>query len=182
MKSLASLLLSILVCVSANAAAIATGKPLPPLNVADKGEVIMNGKDYNWQPWSTDKATGTVHVIQYMAARASTQDMNKPFTDALAASAFPRDKYTSVTLVNMDDAMWGTSGLVPGELKKNKKLYPHERLIADAKGDGQKTWGLKKESSAIIVLDKQGNVVFFKDGALTPQEVQTTIKQIESLL
>ena len=58
----------------------------------------------------------------------------------------------------------------------------HERLIADAKGDGQKTWGLKKESSAIIVLDKQGNVVFFKDGALTPQEVQATIKQIESLL
>jgi len=182
MKLLASLFFSFLVAISANAAAITTGKPLPQLDVADKGEVVPQGSEFTWQPWSTSKVPGTVHVIQYLAARASTQDMNKPFTDALTARALPRDKYMSVTLVNMDDAMWGTSGLVPGELKKNKKLHPQDRLIADAKGDGRKTWDLKKESSAIIVLDKQGNVVFFKDGSLTKEEIDSTLKLIESAL
>jgi predicted transcriptional regulator len=39
----------------------------------------------------------------------------------------------------------------------------------------RKAWQLEEESSAIIVLDKEGRVQWAKDGALTQEEVQQVL-------
>jgi uncharacterized protein len=182
MRIFTTLVFCLVTSLAANASAIATGNALPALTVSSKGEVRLADGKFSWQPWTSTNLNGQVYVIQYLAARQSTSTMNEQFADALTARAFPGDKYAYITLVNMDDAMWGTSGFVPGKLEETKKQHPDHVLVADAKGDGRKTWDLNKESSAIIVLDKAGKVVFFKDGALTKDEIDSTLKLIESLL
>ncbi|MEF1307831.1 YtfJ family protein, partial [Vibrio owensii] len=41
------------------------------------------------------------------------------------------------------------------------------------------SWALKEESSAIIVQDKQGKVLFIKEGALTPDEITQVLGLIK---
>ncbi|HGJ5864729.1 MAG TPA: YtfJ family protein [Arsenophonus nasoniae] len=55
-------------------------------------------------------------------------------------------------------------------------------MIVDNNGVVKKTWQLKPKSSTIIVLNKNGNVLFAKDGALTSEETNKVIKLIETQL
>ncbi|MFT2509561.1 YtfJ family protein, partial [Escherichia coli] len=43
-------------------------------------------------------------------------------------------------------------------------------------------WQLDEESSAVVVLDKDGRVQWAKDGALTPEEVQQVMGLLQKLL
>jgi len=180
MKSLAIATLCFFVSFAAQAANITVGAPLPALAIAEKGELAKKGDDFSFQPWSSASLPGKVVVVQYLAARLTASKMNEPFTDALRAANFSDEKYLSTTIINSDDAMWGTSGMVDGELKSSSKKYPHASLINDAKGSGLKAWELKKEGSAIAVLDKTGKVIFFKEGALTADEIKSTLALIQS--
>lgn len=180
MKSLVTLAFCLLTSFAVQAAAITTGAPLPALSIADKGELVKKGDGFSYQPWSSTSMAGKVYVVQYLAARLTASKMNEPFTDALREANLPNEKHVSTTLINADDAMWGTSGMVDGELKSSLKKYPHASLVNDAAGAGLKAWGLKKESSAIIVLDKSGKVIFFKEGALTADEIKSTLALIQN--
>lgn len=181
MKYLSVLFLCLFICVPANAATVTLGNPLPHLVVADKGEVRITAGTFTWEQWSSSNLNGRVHVIEHLAARMSARKINQAFMDTLDAR-FPKEKLYTTTLVNMSDALWGTSSLVPGELQKKKKQRANDVWVADAKGDSLIVWGLKRESSAIVVLDKTGKVAFFKEGALTKTEIDSTIKLIGTLL
>lgn len=181
-KLFATSLFCLIAGIAVNAAAINKGNTLPGLTVSDRGELILSGDNFSWQPWSTGKALGRVQVIQYLAPRRAPSKMNEPFVEALKARNFPGDKHVSVSILNMDDAMFGTASLAVSGMKSSKKKFPDTVMVVDEKGDGIKTWGLARESSAIIVIGKEGKVEFFKDGALTADEVASTIKLIESLL
>jgi YtfJ family uncharacterized protein len=46
----------------------------------------------------------------------------------------------------------------------------------------RKAWQLNEESSAIVVLDKDGRVQWAKDGALSQEEVQQVVALLHKLL
>jgi YtfJ family uncharacterized protein len=46
----------------------------------------------------------------------------------------------------------------------------------------RKAWQLHEESSAIVVLDKDGRVQWAKDGALSQEEVQQVVALLHKLL
>lgn len=52
----------------------------------------------------------------------------------------------------------------------------------DNNGIVKKTWQLKPKSSTIILLNKKGNVLSAKDGALTSEETNNVIKLIKTKL
>lgn len=172
----------VLIAGFSHAAAIKVGEPLSSLAVTDRGEVILKNGEPDYQPWDTASLAGKVSVVQYMAARMSVKDMNKPFTDAIEQAAFPKKVFAMATLVNVDDALWGTSGMINSELKKNKQKYPDSTIVADHQGKGLAQWELQTKSSAITVMDPSGRVVFFKEGALSEQEVSEVMMLIEQML
>ncbi|MGL4932092.1 MAG: YtfJ family protein, partial [Aeromonas sp.] len=43
------------------------GNPVPLVNVSDKGELVLNGKDIGHQPWQSQSLTGKVLLIQHIA-------------------------------------------------------------------------------------------------------------------
>ena len=158
------------------AADITTGSPLPALVIEERGELIMEGDDFSYAPWQLPDSLGKVHVLQYMAGRMSARSQTKPFTDQL--EALPDDSFHVTTVINLDDAVWGTSGFVVGEVKSNKRQYPDSTIVLDEEGTGLDTWGLKPKGATIVVLDPGGSVLYFKEGAMSEQEIQSTLELI----
>jgi YtfJ family uncharacterized protein len=151
---------------------IAPGEALPPLTVDDIGELVLRDDEVEYSPWKTvGMAGGRVHVIQYMAARMSAKAMNEPFTERLKAAKLPLDRYHVTTIVNVDDAMFGTRGFVMAELESNKRRYFKSTIVADARGEGLRVWSLQPRSSAIIIVDPDHRVRFFREGALSEPEI-----------
>lgn len=102
--------------------------------------------------------------------------------EAIKAAKLPHDRYQTTTIVNTDDAIPGSGMFVRSSLESNKKLYPWSQFIVDSNGVTRKAWQLEEESSAIVVLDKNGRVQWVKDGALTQDEVQQVVALLHKLL
>ena len=120
--------------------------------------------------------------MQHIAGRTSAKEKNATLIEAIKAANLPHDKYQTTTIVNTDDAIPGSGMFVRSSLESNKKLYPWSQFIVDSNGIARKARQLDEESSAIVVLDKDGRVQWAKDGALTQEEVQQVIALLHKLL
>lgn len=168
------ILLASLLTALAHANEILPGSRLPDLGIAEKGELVLDGDEVGYRAWTYPQQPGKVHVLQYMAATRSASNINKPFTDKMK-TALPQGAFLSTTILNLDEAMWGTSGFVVSELESNKREFPNAVLVADEGGVGLSKWQLEKENSAVIVTDPQGVVRFFKQGAMSAEEIESTL-------
>ncbi|AUI85200.1 hypothetical protein BS333_01675 [Vibrio azureus] len=155
------------------------GQPVPEANVDAYGEIVMQGKGVAYQPWKTQNMLGKVRVIQAIAGRSSAKEMNAPLMTAITASKFPEKAYQTTTIINQDDAIWGTGSFVKSSAQDSKIEFPWSSMVLDENGIVANKWALKEESSAIIVQDKQGNTLFIKEGALTPEEVTQVLALIK---
>jgi len=167
-------LLASLLIPLAQASEIVPGDRLPDLGIAEKGELVLSGDEVGYRNWTYPQQPGKVHVLQYMAATRAASDINKPFTDKMKTD-LPQGAFLSTTILNLDEAMWGTAGFVVSELKSNKKEFPNAILVADEDGVGLSKWQLEKENSAVIVTDPQGVVRYFKQGAMSAEEIESTL-------
>jgi YtfJ family uncharacterized protein len=158
------------------------GQRVPPVGIADRGELILDNDKFSYKPWNSAQLTGKVRVVQHIAGRTSAKEKNATLVEAIKAAKFPHDRYQTTTIVNTDDAIPGSGMFVRSSLESNKKLYPWSQFIVDDNGITRKAWQLEEESSAIIVLDKEGRVEWVKDGALTQEDVQQVIALLHKLL
>ncbi|MDC9596985.1 YtfJ family protein [Xenorhabdus anantnagensis] len=155
---------------------------VPAVSVTDKGELLLNNGKFSYQKWSSTELPGKVRTIQHIAGRSSAKEMNDPLIQALKNTDLPKDKYQTTSIVNTDDAIFGTSIFVRNSLEDSKKQFPWSQFIVDSNGLAKKAWGLEPKSSAIIVLDKNGNVKFVKDGKLSNEEITHVISLIKDEL
>jgi len=162
---------------------ILTNQLVPAVSVTDKGELILNNEDkLDYQPWKSQQLVGKVRTVQHIAGRSSAKELNTPLIEAIKQAKLPHDTYQTTTIINTDDAIFGTGPFVRGSVEDSKKEFPWSQFIVDADGVAQKGWGLEKESSAIIVLDKQGKVRFVKEGVLSGAEITSAINLINDLI
>jgi YtfJ family uncharacterized protein len=161
---------------------ISPGGKMADLSIADKGELVLSGDNVDYRTWSYPQQPGKVHVLQYMAATRAASKINKPFTDKMSSDLPKGGVYLSTTILNLDEAMWGTSGMVVSELASKKQEFPDAIMVADAEGTGLEKWQLEKETSAIIVTDAQGVVRYFKQGAMSAAEIDSTLALISQYI
>ena len=95
--------------------------------------------------------------------------------EAIKAAKFPHDRYQTTTIVNTDDAIPGSGMFVRSSLESNKKLYPWSQFIVDSNGLVRKAWQLDEKSSAIVVLDKDGRIVYNKTGSVTYELLESLV-------
>lgn len=163
------------------AANIAVGENLSQLSGNDVEECVIEGDEVVLKPWNSGQLNGKVQVVEYMAARAGVDTVNENFFAALKTTGLDQ-QVGLAKLVNSDDALWGTSGLVVGEMKKNKMKTPHLTMVIDAEGIGQQQWDLEKKGVALMILDPQGEVLFFKEGELSSDEIKAALAKISAQL
>ncbi|MGF7444949.1 YtfJ family protein, partial [Klebsiella michiganensis] len=116
------------------------------------------------------------------AGRSSAKEKNATLIEAIKSAKLPHDRYQTTTIVNTDDAIPGSGMFVRSSIESNKQLYPWSQFIVDSNGVVRKAWQLNEESSAIVVLDKDGRVQWAKDGALSQEEVQQVVALLHKLL
>lgn len=155
---------------------------VPPVKINGGGELVLNGKNIGYQPWQSSMLTGKVFLIQHIAGRSSAKALNAPMIEAIKQAKLPHDKYQTVTIINSDDAIWGTSAFVKSSAEESKQAFPWSSIVLDTKGMARNAWGLAQESSAIALLDKQGKVLFAKDGQLAPTDIDKVMGLIKAHL
>ena len=159
-----------------------TGQRVPPIGITDRGELVLDKDQFSYKTWNSAQLVGKVRVLQHIAGRTSAKEKNATLIEAIKSAKLPHDRYQTTTIVNTDDAIPGSGMFVRSSLESNKQLYPWSQFIVDSNGIARKAWQLEEESSAIIVLDKEGRVQWAKDGALTQEEVQQVIALLHKLL
>lgn len=180
-KSLAALMLA---CSPAFASAhnLQLNQPAPAVSVEKYGEIIIQGEDTQFQSWNSESLKGKVRIIQAIAGRSSAKEMNADLITAITAAEFPQQNYQTTTIINQDDAIWGTGSFVKSSAEDSKLEFPWSSIVLDESGVVAKRWDLKPESSVIIVQDKSGNILFVKEGALNEQEIQQVLQLVKQSL
>ena len=161
---------------------IEKGQRVPPVGIADRGELILDNDKFSYKAWNSAQLAGKVRVVQHIAGRTSAKEKNATLVEAIKAAKLPHDRYQTTTIVNTDDAIPGTGMFVRSSIESNKKQYPWSQFIVDSKGNVKHVWQLADAGSAIVVLDKEGRVQWVKDGALTQEEVQQVVALLHKLL
>lgn len=156
-------------------------QPVPQATVADKGEILLNGKDVAFQTWKSNALAGKVRIVHHLAGRSAAKEKNQAVIDAIKAAHFPAANYQTTTIINADDAVVGTGLFVQSSAEKGKKANPHSQVVLDDNSSVKNAWGLKEKESAIIVLDKNGKVKFVKEGKLSATEIQSVMELVRSL-
>ncbi|MGF1762423.1 YtfJ family protein [Aliivibrio kagoshimensis] len=180
-KTLCILLLSILP-VTTWASNLTIGENVPPVEVQSHGELIIQDSEIIYQEWQSSMMLGKVRVIQAIAGRSSAKKMNAPLMTAITAKKFPITDYQTTTIINQDDAIWGTGGFVLSKAEDSKLEFSWSSLIVDEDGVVAQSWQLESDSSAIIVQDKNGNILFFKQGSLNDDEIAKVLTLIEQAI
>ena len=169
----------LLLPMMASAHQFETGQRVPPIGITDRGELVLDKDQFSYKTWNSAQLVGKVRVLQHIAGRTSAKEKNATLIEAIKSAKLPHDRYQTTTIVNTDDAIPGSGMFVRSSLESNKKLYPWSQFIVDSNGVARGAWQLDEESSAVVVLDKDGRVQWAKDGALTPEEVQQmTMREI----
>ena len=172
----------LLLPMMASAHQFETGQRVPPIGITDRGELEPDKDQFSYKTWNSAQLVGKVRVLQHIAGRTSAKEKNATLIEAIKSAKLPHDRYQTTTIVNTDDAIPGSSMFVRSSLESNKKLYPWSQFIVDSNGVARGAWQLDEESSAVVVLDKDGRVQWAKDGALTQEEVQQVMDLLHKLI
>jgi YtfJ family uncharacterized protein len=176
MKHLVKGLIFLLSIFLINQAAPAIEMGEIPLKVELKEKL---GGRLDGTPWSSEELRGKVYVLFYVDP--DEKDTNNDASEALDKEKFPSDKFQSVGIINMA-ATWLPNFAISSSLKEKQKRYPRTTYVRDYKKVLVNAWKIADDSSNVLAFDKQGKLIFRKDGKLTKEEVQTLIKAIRNHL
>jgi YtfJ family uncharacterized protein len=174
MLRLKKYLLGLALLGSINSYGLELGGTLADVSIPSKGELVLNKSKVDYKSWSTASIQrGSPALIFHLAARMSSDNIIAPLRTRLEEQDFAPGSFQSISVVNIDDAMWGTSGMVSSEMEKNKRAHPEAVLVADDASRGRKAWQLKESSVAVILLDANGKIRYLKEGKLGRKDIDT---------
>ncbi|WP_447527794.1 YtfJ family protein [Vreelandella sp. TE19] len=166
----------------APAAAFEQGEPVTPVRVADRGELVLSDGALRYQAWDSAELSGHVGVVLHVAGRLSAKDLNTPIIEAIEAADFPNERFQTTTIINTDDAVFGSAMFVRRSVESSKRDVPTVQFVVDESSAVQNAWNLERGGSAVVVHDDAGRVRFAKDGPLTLYEVNHVMELLHAML
>lgn len=164
------------------AASLQLNEPLPRLIVSDLGECILEEGKGVYLPWQSDSRLGKVQVIEYVPARVGVDKVYQSFYEGLESDGLLSESVAVTRVVNASDATWGTSGLVAGEVKKSKLKEPYFNFVVDSEGLGRERWGFKKKAVNLLILDREGQVVFTASQKMSDEALASSLNLMKTLV
>ena len=159
---------------SANTAGIQVGDKLPLIELSgDAGGRVKENPETKSKNWSSQELRDKVHVIFYVAP--SQKELNRKASSAITAAKFPRDKYSSVAVVNLASS-WIPNFLISKKIEASQKEFPHTTYVKDIKRAFVEKWGLKDKSNDVVIVDKNGKVAFVFRGKLADKDIENMLK------
>jgi predicted transcriptional regulator len=109
------------------------------------------------------------------------KDTNNAASEALDKEKFPAEKFQSVAVINMA-ATWLPNFAISMSVEEKQKRYPRTVYVRDYKKVLVNAWKIADDSSDILAFDKQGRLIFRKDGKLAAEDVQKLIQAVKDNL
>jgi len=154
--------------------AVEIGEIPPKVELKEKLGGRLDGK-----PWSSEELQGKVYVLFYVDP--DEKDTNNDASEALDREKFSSEKFQSVAIINMA-ATWLPNFAISSSLKEKQKRYPTTIYVRDYKKMLVNAWKLADDSNDVLAFDKQGRLIFRKDGKLTEEEIKMLIGLIRDHL
>ncbi|KHE93631.1 MAG: hypothetical protein K8F52_02960 [Candidatus Scalindua rubra] len=152
---------------------IEVGQTLPTVSLEGKdgvsGELKQNG-EIKYINWDLENHNSKVMTILHLSARKPTEKNIQILVDLLDTETygkFSKDHYITVNILNYDDifSIFGISKPIAIKrfIKRFKKCT-EAAFVLDDSSTVRDEWGLTEKGCAVILLDKNRKVVFYKDG------------------
>ena len=119
-----------------------------------------------------------VHVVFYVDP--DEKNINDDFSQALKSSRLDKSKFRVVVIVNLK-ATWIPGFVIESELKKEQKREPDVVFVVDREKRVLKEWGLKGDSSSVLVFDKKGVLVYKFLGKMGTVEIDKVVAWIKDV-
>jgi len=156
--------------LSLSLSAVEIGNTLPSITLdKDKGGLVTGGA------WNSSELTGKVHLLFYVDPDES--DLNNALSDAVKESEPDRSKFASVAIINMA-ATWKPNFAIQSVLEGKQEKFPHTTYVKDMDKHIIEAWGVADDNNDIILLDKDGNIIYFHEGEVD----EAGIKKILTLI
>ncbi|MBF0442542.1 MAG: transcriptional regulator [Oligoflexales bacterium] len=147
-----------------------------PKNVVlsgEKGSLVKGGD------WDSSSLKGKVHVVFYVDP--DENESNEGVIAALKQAAFPKDKFGTVAIINMD-ATWMPNIAIESKLKDRQKKFPDTTYVKDFKKILVKEWGLKDDAFDVMVFDASGKIIYGFEGPMPKQEIARMVDFVKASL
>ncbi len=167
------LLLSLLTV--ANLFGITVGeKPKTVTIEGENGGIASDGS-----AWNSSTIKGKVYVLFYVDP--DEKDTNSHFSQKLKAKKYNRSNYGTIAIVNLA-ATWKPNFIIESLLKEKQENFPDTTYVKDKNSVLVKEWGLADDNSDILIFSKEGNLLFYKAGAMSDEDIQKALGLIEANL
>ena len=143
-------------------------------------KVLLQGKNggrVDGGRWESTSIRDKIYVLFYVDP--DFKDKNQPFVDALHNAKLDHSKFGSIAVINLA-ATWKPNFIIEAILKSKQKKYPDTIYVKDKRKILVKKWGLADDNSDVLVFDKEGRVIFEKNGKLSNSEIKEVLKLIKS--
>ena len=148
------------------------GSTIPDLVISDE-----NGAKVTGEPFDTQSMRGKLSLIFYVDP--DEKSLNEHVGKAIKKVKFDRTHFQSYAIINMD-ATWLPNFAIESILEDKQKEYPDTIYVKDLKKNFVYMWQIADDNSDVILLDKNGKVLFIHEGKLPPEKLNELIELIKS--
>lgn len=162
----------LLLAVSLNIFAVNVGEvPKELILSGENGGLAKDGST-----WSSNSIKDKVNVVVYVDP--DEKDLNSEFFEVLDTKEFNSTLVGRIAIVNLA-ATWKPNYVIEKLLEVKQKELPNMVYLKDKKSVLVKEWGLADEASNVLIFSKKGEVLFYKSGKLSADEIKEAIELIE---
>ena len=126
--------------------------------------------------WNSSSIKDKAIIMYYVDP--DKEDTNSHFTARLKEKGYNKDRYGMIAIINLA-ASWKPNFIIEQILKSTQKKFPHIIYVKDKKSVLVNEWGLDDDASDIILFSKTGEVLFYKSGKMSEEDMQEAFKIIE---
>tara|TARA_R110000772_G_scaffold226474_1_gene337118 strand:+ start:522 stop:1085 length:564 start_codon:yes stop_codon:yes gene_type:complete len=159
------------------------GEQLPELLIPDRGQMVLLGKNIEYVPWrSTEIVSDKPAIFYYMPANIRSEGAFNVLHEELAKRGLSSSQnFESVTIVNIEQAVWGTSRLAYAAIENNKQENPSDIIVVDERGDAMTRWDLDLSEVALIIVDGRGRLSYLHKGRPLQTDVEIIAGKLHGL-
>ena len=116
---------------------IKLGQPLPKVTLNELGKLNLEEEQISYVPLNSSELRGKVFTIYHLAGTRSAASLNDSFIDRHLEEQFdllPGNPLQTFNIINLDDAMFGTSCIVQHTVEDLKRKYIVPGFVLDKEG------------------------------------------------
>ncbi len=165
-------LLSLVAIPAFSAFKLEVGRSLPSLSIeGEHGGNVKNGGS-----WESQSMNGTLNFLVYVDPDDS--ELNDALVNRLHDEKFPEAFFHSVAIINMA-ATWKPNSIIMSVLRGKQEKFPRTTYVFDKDRYAAENWNLAKEGYHVLLIDRDGGVLFEKAGKLEKNEIENFVDLIK---